>query len=71
MSKTKKEIQEMASFICNQRTQYLFSKAEIFEITGLCRNNVYALCKNIPPASTGRSTLYYIQDILNEMYNGT
>lgn len=69
MSKTKKEIQEMASFICNQRKQYLFSKVEICEITGLCRNTVVAICKDIPPASTGRSNLYYIQDILNAMYN--
>lgn len=61
----------MATFICQLRGQALFSKAEICEITGLCRNTVVKICRNIPPASTGKSNLYYIQDVLDAMYNNT
>ncbi|MDD6665311.1 MAG: hypothetical protein ACI4XC_01140 [Eubacterium sp.] len=70
MSKTKKEIQEMATYICKVRNQFMFNKRELCEITGLCYDTIGEICKKVTPASTGKSNLYFIQDFLNQMYNG-
>lgn len=71
MKKTKKEIQEMTTYICNQKNQFLFNKKELCEITGLCFDSVAEICKKIPPASTGKTNLYFLGDVLTQMYNGS
>ena len=38
MNKTKAEIEQMASFICREKGQYIFNKKEIGIITGLCKD---------------------------------
>ena len=38
MNKTKAEIEQMASFICREKGQYMFNKKEIGIITGLCKD---------------------------------
>lgn len=50
MNKTKAEIEQMASFICREKGQYMFNKKEIGIITGLCKDKVAELCENIPAA---------------------
>jgi hypothetical protein len=40
MNKTKAEIEQMASFICREKGQYMFNKKEIGIITGLCKDKV-------------------------------
>ena len=37
MNKTKAEIEQMASFICREKGQYMFSKKEIGIITGFAK----------------------------------
>ena len=51
MNKTKAEIEQMASFICREKGQYMFNKKEIGIITGLCKDKVAELCDNIPAGS--------------------
>ena len=53
MNKTKAEIEQMASFICREKGQYMFNKKEIGIITGLCKDKVAELCENIPAAWDG------------------
>lgn len=69
MSKTKAEIEQMASFICREKGQYMFNKKEIEIITGLCKDKVAELCENIPAACDSRVKLYFIKDVLNYLYN--
>ena len=45
MNKTKAEIEQMASFICREKGQYMFNKKEIGIITGLCKDKVAKLCE--------------------------
>ena len=65
MNKTKAEIEQMASFICREKGQYMFNKKEIGIITGLCKDKVAELCENIPAACDSRVKLYFIKDVLN------
>ena len=69
MNKTKAEIEQMASFICREKGQYMFNKKEIGIITGLCKDKVAELCENIPAACDSRVKLYFIKDVLNYLYN--
>lgn len=75
MNKTKAEIEQMASFICREKGQYMFNKKEIGIITGLCKDKVAELCENIPAACDSRVKLYFIKDVQNystipdEIYN--
>lgn len=67
--KTKAEIEQMASFICREKGQYMFNKKESGIITGLCKDKVAELCKNIPAACDSRVKIYFIKDVLNYLYN--
>lgn len=69
MNKTKAEIEQMASFICREKGQYMFNKKEIGIITGLCKDKVAEICENIPAACDSRVKLYFIKDVLNYLYN--
>lgn len=70
MGKSKRELQEMANTISSETGKYLLTKSDICKVTGLCRTVVNKLCANITPASTGKRDLYYIQDVLDKLYNG-
>lgn len=75
MNKTKAEIEQMTSFICREKGQYMFNKKDMFNkkeigiITGLCKDKVAELCENIPAACDSRVKLYFIKDVLNYLYN--
>ena len=45
MNKTKAEIEQMASFICREKGQYMFNKKEIGIITGLCKDRLQSYAR--------------------------
>lgn len=70
MAKTKKKIKEISNRIIADTGKYLFTKTELGKLTGLCRNVITDMCKNVPSASTGKRDLYYIDDFLEKLFNG-
>lgn len=68
MKKTKAELKSFADRIVKDKGQYLFNIKEVAEILGISRETARGICHQIPVATVGGAKKFYIEDVINYIY---